>query len=101
MASKRTKALQIPKAVKDAVYERDRHQCIYCGSPYGLPEAHFIPRSKGGLGIERNVVTLCRECHRKYDQTTERETIGLFILGYMLEQYPDWNMSQVTYKKYQ
>lgn len=99
MASKRTRALQIPKAVKDAVWERDRHRCICCGSPYGLPEAHFIPRSQGGLGNERNIVTLCRECHRKYDQTTERETIKLFILGYLIEQYPDWQISQVKYRK--
>ena len=74
MKGRRTKALEIPRKVKIAVFERDNERCILCGSN-GLPEAHYIPRSKGGLGIEQNIVTLCRECHRRYDQTTDRTNI--------------------------
>lgn len=45
---KRTKALDIPKTVKDEVWERDGHQCIICGSPYAMPNAHYISRAHGG-----------------------------------------------------
>lgn len=55
--NERTKACAISAATKDAVFKRDRGQCVLCGKP-GLPEAHYIPRSKGGLGIEQNIVTL-------------------------------------------
>ena len=65
--NERTKACAISKATKDAVYKRDRGQCVLCGKP-GLPEAHYIPRSKGGLGIEQNIVTLCRPCHDLMDK---------------------------------
>ena len=70
MKSKRTKALSITPKVKKTVYERDGGRCVLCGSPHGLPEAHYIPRSRGGLGIPENIVTLCRNCHRELDQTT-------------------------------
>lgn len=30
-----------------------------CGSSYAMPNAHYIARAQGGLGIEENIVTLC------------------------------------------
>ena len=59
---RRTKALQIPPAVKRAVHDRDGGLCILCGRP-GDPVAHYISRAQGGLGIAENVVTLCGGCH--------------------------------------
>jgi 5-methylcytosine-specific restriction endonuclease McrA len=49
----RTKALAISKEVKDAVFKRDGGKCILCGKS-GLAEAHYIPRSQGGLGIHQS-----------------------------------------------
>lgn len=67
--SKRAKATDIPKKVKDKVWERDHERCIYCGSHNAMPNAHaLLSRAQGGLGIEQNVVTLCSMCHRIYDQ---------------------------------
>lgn len=71
MKSKRTKACEIPQKVKRRVWERDRHCCVLCGRP-GNPDAHFIPRSHNGKGIEENIVTLCPECHRDYDNSERR-----------------------------
>ena len=71
MKSKRTKATDIPQKVKQAVWERDGGRCVVCGCCRNvMPNAHFIPRSKGGLGIEENIVTLCtnlteNQCHYK------------------------------------
>lgn len=100
MKSKRTKALEISGAVKRHVYERDHGCCILCGSPDGLPNAHYISRAQGGLGIERNVVTLCPTCHRRYDQTIEREELGQEIGAYLCGCYPSWNEAELIYQKY-
>ena len=101
ISTKRAKALQIPMKVKKAVYERDNGLCVVCGRP-GNPEAHYVPRSRGGLGIEENIVTLCRECHDRFD-FGDRETMTRYdqmIRYYLIDQYPDWNEESLYYKKY-
>ena len=67
MKSKRTKACDISKSVKDKVWLRDNNQCIICHNINAMPNAHFIRRSQGGLGIEENIVTLCFRCHHEFD----------------------------------
>ena len=107
MKSKRRKATDIPMSVKKIVFERDKGRCVVCGNCYNvMPNAHYIPRSKGGLGIEENVVTLCTEltknkCHRKYDFGTkeEREKIRLIIKKYLSSKYENWNEDKLIYKK--
>lgn len=99
-----TKATSIPQAVKDRVYERDSQRCINCGRwviRY-YASAHYIARSHGGLGIEENIVTLCQECHRRYDngKNGDRERIGNNIKAYLKEQYPDWDEKNLIYHKY-
>lgn len=108
MKSKRAKALDIPMAVKKKVFARDKGKCVVCGNPYNvMPNAHYIPRSKGGLGIEQNIVTLCTEmtlnkCHRKYDFGTEeeKECCRNKIKDYLSSKYDDWNEEELVYKKY-
>ena len=101
--TERTKALAISPAVKKVVAERDSLDgqtcCIICGSPDGLPEAHYVPRSQGGLGIEENIVTLCRECHRAYDQSPRRKEIGEELRIYLKWKYPDWDEGELTYRR--
>lgn len=99
MKSNRTKETDISQSVKKKVWERDGERCIYCGSPYAMPNAHFIPRSHGGLGIEENIVTLCQNCHNKTDNTTERQHMLYFIERYLKDQYTNWDKDKLTYKK--
>lgn len=87
----------ISKQVKKRVYERDKGLCIICGCP-GLPEAHYVSRAQLGLGIEENIVTLCRQCHRLYDGTA-RKAYGEIIRNYLKKQYPDWDEQKLVYKK--
>lgn len=98
--SRRSKATDIPKKVKDAVYERDGGCCIICGKQ-GMPNAHFISRARGGLGIEQNVVTLCFECHNAYDfgSRKDKETIRYMIKEHLVGHYPDLNEKDLIYKK--
>ena len=94
----RTKACAISKEVKEAVYKRDRGRCILCGA-VGLPEAHYIPRSKGGRGIEQNIVTLCRPCHDRLDNSTERKALLLRVKEHLELWYGDFPDEQRIYTK--
>ena len=100
-STKRAKALAIPGSVKDAVWERDEHRCVYCGSPYALPEAHYIPRSRGGLGIEQNILTLCRKHHDLYDHGRRelKEEMREYFKRYLEARYNDWSEDVLIYRR--
>lgn len=99
MITKRSKACDISQSVKIAVWERDGGYCIVCGSPQAMPNAHYISRAHGGLGIEENIVTLCQKCHDKYDKSTLRPRIKEFIKNYLKNKYPDWDEGELIFKK--
>ena len=97
---KRTKALSIPEKVKTTVWERDGHCCIWCGSPYAAPNAHFIARSQGGLGnTEENIMTLCQTCHMRYDQSKHRKIMREFFRDYLKGKYPNWDEDKLIYRR--
>ena len=102
MKSKRTKALEIPIAVKRKVYERDGHKCVFCGRYCDVSNAccHFIPRSSGGLGIEENILTLCADCHRRYDQSEHRTAMRKGFKMYLSEVYTDWSEDKLIYDRW-
>jgi len=90
------------------VWQRDQGRCVVCGATHNVePNAHYIPRSQGGMGIEENVVTLCNnfsqnKCHYKFDFGGKelREEIGKRIEGYLKQKYPGWSKEKVVYKKW-
>lgn len=96
---KRTKACAISKKTKEIVYERDGGRCIFCGAP-GLPEAHYIPRSHGGLGVPENIVTTCRLCHDKMDNSTARQQMLKKAAEHLRMIYPGWNEKKLVYDKW-
>ena len=97
--SKRSKACDIPQKVKEEVWERDNHCCIICGKP-GLPNAHYISRAHGGLGIPRNIVTLCPHCHDEYDNGKYPTKYKMVIKGYLSSHYDHWDEDELIYKKW-
>ena len=101
MKSKRSKACDISKAVKERVWERDGHRCIFCGSSSAMPNAHYIPRSKGGLGIEQNIVTACIYCHQLMDQGTfsQRHEKQVQAKEYLDNKYAGFDHNKRFYKK--
>ena len=52
---------------REAVYRRDNHKCIDCGSGKDFQAHHLIPVSKRPdlVFTLSNGVTLCRDCHTK------------------------------------
>lgn len=56
---------RIPTHVKREVWERDRGQCVHCGSPEDIHFDHDIPFSKGGSNEVENIQLLCAQCNLK------------------------------------
>ena len=98
---KRTLAVDISQKVKKEVFKRDGGCCIFCGTPYAMPNAHVIPRSKGGLGIATNIVTACFNCHSQMDNSVLRKEYLNKAKKYLLKKYPDWKEENQIYNKYE
>lgn len=96
---KETKETSISPAVKRAVWERDKHRCIFCGNVYAAPVAHVIRRSQGGKGIERNIVTACDRCHREFDEGKDRSSMYVHAVAHLKWFYPDWSREDMIYHK--
>ncbi len=97
----RTKAVAIPSDVKKAVEKRDNYMCIFCKETRNVHgEAHIIARSQGGLGIEKNLVTVCRKCHDLMDNSQARSLYVEKAKEYMKSIYPDWNEHDLVYNKW-
>lgn len=94
----RTKHTQIDQATRKIVNQRDKH-CIFCGMGTHLQVMHYIPRSKGGLGIEENLALGCLWCHQKLDQSTMRNYMLEWFSRYLTSYYPDFPDDLRVYKK--
>lgn len=95
--SRRSQATDISKSVKDKVWDRDCHRCIFCGSPSARPEAHIVPRSAGGVGVEQNIITVCRRCHMLLDQSTKRPKMLKQAKHYIEHIYGKIDWSEFIY----
>ena len=104
----RTEALSIPRLVKNRVAHRDKVDgwpcCILCGKPapssniLAFSNAHYISRAQGGLGVEKNILTLCWDCHRKYGGPG-RKILRPILRRYLREHYDGWTEEDLIYKK--
>lgn len=107
--SKRTKAVSIDIDTKARVAHRDTIRgypcCINCGrpapsdNPLAFSNAHYIPRSQGGLGVEENILTLCPRCHKEYDFGKGRAELRQKFKVYLILKYPDWNETKLIYRR--
>ena len=104
---KDTKARDFDREAKEAISERDSIDgwpcCVWCGlaapAPLAWPNAHYLSRAQLGKGIPENGLTLCPECHMRYDQSTERQEMRKFFREYLESKYPDWNEDELIYRK--
>ncbi len=62
---KPAKRKHIPKAVRDAVMERDNYKCVYCASTNNPELDHDEARANGGSDDDDNLQVLCRSCNRR------------------------------------
>jgi 5-methylcytosine-specific restriction endonuclease McrA len=98
----RTKATDIQPGVKPKVWERDHGRCVWCSTVYmAFPDAHFISRVDGGLGVEQNILTLCRRCHDMYDRgpIEKRNEMKRQFALYLSGRYEGWSERDLIYKR--
>ena len=77
--------VRVPRSVKRkisrrALFARDGHRCVYCGSAGRLTLDHVVPRSRGGDSVWENVVTSCAPCNlRKGNSLPEEAQMRLQV----------------------
>lgn len=99
--SKLSKACDISPKVRAEVKERDGEACIICGKTHALQIAHFIPRSRLGLGIPENLACMCIDCHGELDNGFKKsKEIKQAFKDYLMSIYPEWNESKLIYSKW-
>jgi 5-methylcytosine-specific restriction endonuclease McrA len=60
--------------IRQWIFERDNHCCVYCGATEGQFEVdHVFPRSRGGADTESNLVCSCRPCNQSKRNKTPKE----------------------------
>ncbi|MDH5764480.1 MAG: HNH endonuclease [Gammaproteobacteria bacterium] len=76
-----------PTLTNRALFERDRHTCLYCGSSFKhslLTRDHVRPKAQGGRDIWTNVVTACKACNvKKGCRTPGHAHMPLLALPYI------------------
>ena len=100
---KQTKETEISTYVKEAVWYRDKKECIFCHKKVGVffANAHLVPRSAGGLGIEENLFTACDDCHREQDNGLKSKQYTDYAEQYLKSCYgPTWDKHNLVYSKY-
>lgn len=113
MKSKRSKALEISKEVKEKVWARQRGRSLF--APY-LPITveecccHYIGRGQGGLGIEENIFGCYQRSwlneHYWFDGQEKpkgnltREEMRIVVANHMRMNYRNWNEKDLVYRKY-
>ena len=100
---KQTKETDIDTKVKVLVWERDNHRCIFCNKQvsWHYANAHYVPRSAGGLGIVQNIFTACEDCHREQDNGFNTEEYDEKARKHFKSIYGNgWNEDLLIYKKY-
>lgn len=85
--------------MRQIVEERDGGRCIFCKNP-GRGEAHLISRAHGGLGVEENIVTVCRTCHDMMDNSTNRRIMVQIAEAYLREHYRNWDKKKLVFDKW-
>ena len=85
--------------------------CVFCkNGRWSVPDdygkkifdiAHIVNKSQGGLGIEENGVTACRNHHMQLDNGNKgwRSEMQEYIEEYMRQQYEGWNREKLVYRK--
>ena len=113
MKSKQAKSHEFDKKTRVKIVERDHGECIFCMVRYHMKGAgwyaltiksimHYIPRSKGGLGIPENGAVGCQWHHEMLDNgnTGRRKEMMHIFKDYLKERYPEWDEKKLVYSKW-
>jgi len=96
---------RITPYVRQRVKQRDsidgRACCIYCGSP-NVQVAHYVSRSRGGIGKETNLACLCPKCHAILDNGDPEKAreIKEVFRDWLKTNYKNWTEEDQIYRRY-
>lgn len=83
--------------IKKEVFARDKNKCIICGGNDWLQLAHVVPFRETFAKEERELISLCKKCHKIFDELNEFETKKIF--DYMCKIYPNYEKEyKMTYR---
>ena len=112
-SSRAARAHEFSKKAREEIFNRDLGQCIFCKQNYHEEEAtwlgkemlsvmHYVPRSKGGLGIPENGALGCAFHHEMLDNgyRGRRDEMLEIFRKYLQSKYADWNEDELTYDKW-
>ena len=107
--SKQARAREFNAASRQSIKERDLYQCIFCRMGYHMEDVtwygqqlqsimHYIPRSRGGLGIPQNGALGCQSHHEMLDNGNKgrREEMLQLFRSYLQDHYPYWSEDALT-----
>lgn len=111
--SKRARATEFTDSARVQIVHRDKAKCIFCEMNYQMAAdkdwqmqikeiMHYIPRSKGGLGIPENAAVGCRYHHNMLDNGHDghREEMLQMFQGYLRSKHKGWNEEKLIYNKW-
>ncbi|HCF2189380.1 TPA: HNH endonuclease [Pseudomonas aeruginosa] len=64
-------AYDVSPALRQAIFDRDDHECLSCGSRDKLSIDHIVPLAKGGDNGFDNLQTLCKSCNSAKGDSTK------------------------------
>ena len=112
-SSRAAKAREFSQKARDEIVKRDHGCCIFCARSYRMQGSdwwerellsimHYMPRSKGGLGIAKNGAIGCHYHHNMLDNGNagNREEMLSIFREYLKSKYPDWNEEELTWNKW-
>jgi hypothetical protein len=76
------KSFKVPTITNRVLFQRDNHQCAYCGRKFGykqLTRDHVLARSRGGKDRWDNIVACCAYHNNMKDNLTPEEA-GLKLI---------------------
>ena len=76
----------LSKKKRAAIYERDEHRCVWCGSTEELTVDHLEPRSLGGTNDITNLATACMRHNR--ERGNRSSLLFAVHLSFELKQAP-------------
>lgn len=83
-------------ALRQKIFDRDGHKCIVCGSTENIQVHHLTYRnvdySAPGSENDRDLITLCRNCHAIYHNVNKRREYveNTYKCEEMRERREDW-----------
>ncbi len=87
---------QPSKELRQAVYDRDNHACVYCAATDDLSIDHKTPEMHGGTNDFDNLQTACRKCNAQKRDLTDSEYRHRLSNGTVTLQQRPKSKSKIT-----